>query len=95
MPYVVKHKQRDRFINGSGTKAAHEDCAKDANYLASLEYAQTYATPKGAKIALRSWATMWDNNAGTLNPAGIPWGGLVLDQAKYDMMEIVEVKVTL
>jgi hypothetical protein len=93
MPYVVKHKEEDRFFNGSNSIAAFNDI--NSIGLVTLNYAQTYATLSGAKSALASWARKLDNNAGGLNPSGHHWGAVVRDQTKYDMMEIVEVKVTL
>ena len=104
MPFVIKHKTQDRYI--CGTKSNKRDF--DANGLVSIEFAQVYATEQGAKSALRSWASVWDNNAfdskraqqlratSELDEHEIMFhctGAVVVDEAKRNMVEIVAMKL--
>jgi hypothetical protein len=80
--YVIKHKEKDVYINGSKSNAAF--ASMDSDDLVPIDYARVFPTLSGAKTALSSWAGTWDNATYTV----------VRDHAKYDMMEIVPVKVT-
>ncbi len=50
MPYVIKHKLKDRYI---GNRAKTADY--DEDFLVSVDYARFYSSERGAKQGLTSW----------------------------------------
>lgn len=84
MPYVIKHKTKERYICGSKSNAAYQ--SMDKNDLVPIEYARVFPTLSGAKSALASWSHM------LIEKSFLDYQ-LVRDHSKYDLMEIVEVKV--
>jgi hypothetical protein len=104
MPYVIKHKHKDRYVCGTHSKKADHD----ADELVSLEFARIFPTESGARTALRSWASRWDGLA--IDKKKMAWlrrysnyseevirlsctGTVVADQAKLDMVEIVPIRI--
>lgn len=104
MPYVVKHKNKDRYL--CGTKSSRAD--QDADGLVSMEFARIFPTKAGAKTAIRHWAEVWDNTV--IDQKKLDWirqfhdppsdeisqmcfGSVVIDQTKLDMVEILPVEI--
>lgn len=50
MPFVIKHKERDRFVS-NGQKSADYD----GDLLVSIDYARFYGTEAGARLGLNWW----------------------------------------
>jgi hypothetical protein len=78
MPYVIKSKTADRYVNGSESKAAY--ASMDEYSLVPLEFARIYPTKNGAKYALDFWAYIMDQRDNK--------------QEMKDTVEIIEVTVT-
>lgn len=49
MPYVIKHKQKSRYV-GKCKKADY-----DEDKLVSIDYAKFYSSEKGARLGMLSW----------------------------------------
>ena len=59
MPYVIKSKTHNRYVNGSRSKAAFN--SMDDNSLVPIDYARIYPTLSGAKSALACWLYIMDD----------------------------------
>jgi len=100
MPYVIKPKTDERYLCGTTSNKADFD----DNGLVSLDYARIYPTEAGAKSSMKHWAKKWDHNvidiaAKTRFVAqGMPdsvaesvaRGGIVVDDAKLNLVEVVQ-----
>jgi len=75
MPFAVKHKTSELYLCGTKSKLAKYNEIG----LVDLDFAQIYATRKGAEKALSSWA---------IYPIS-----RVVNQSKFELMEIIEVKI--
>lgn len=78
MPFVIKSKKSDRYVNGSRSRAAF--ASMDSDSLVPVEFARIYPTKAGAKSALDFWAYLMEERDNK--------------QEIKNSVEIVEVEVT-
>jgi ABC-type sulfate transport system substrate-binding protein len=77
--FAVKHKTEDRYLCGTSSRKADHD----HNDLVSFDFARIYPTERGAQSARSSYAGAWDHEKGEL----------YRDLNKYDLVEVVEIKL--
>lgn len=103
MPYVIKHKTKDRYV--SNTKSTKVEYDEDG--LTGPEFARIYPTRGGARSALIDWSKYWDTsikdeeNVERLKSQGVGesiaqrmgFSRIAINQSKVDLVHIVEVEM--